>query len=250
MLHRLIFNFKYPSRLILVPLEYLFSNIQDFFLEKKYLKKKDLINIYKSKFIKRSAISDYINFFFEIVIKEKPNLIVELGVNMGFSTRAFLAGLHKNKKGKLISVDIEDFGNLNISKKFRKKWLFFHENDIDFSKKFQNICSRNKIKPKINILFIDTSHEYQHTLKELKVFEKYMSKNSLYIFHDSNLNWYYFRKDGTIGFAFDNNRGVVRAIEKYFSVRFNEKNSQKFHTKKYNFEHYHFSCGMTKIKVN
>jgi hypothetical protein len=44
----------------------------------------------------------------------------------------------------------------------------------------------------------------------------------LVIFHDTNLKNRYFRRNKTIGIGWDNQRGVIRAIEEYFNISVNE----------------------------
>jgi hypothetical protein len=41
-------------------------------------------------------------------------------------------------------------------------------------------------------------------------------------FHDTNLRRYYVRRDGSIGRAWDNQRGVIRATEDYVGTSFDE----------------------------
>lgn len=245
--YRVIFNLKNPSRIIFVPLEKIFSKTQDFFLKKTILNKQ-LQKVFLKKYISRSAISDHIKIIYDKVLQIKPKLIVELGTNQGYSTKAFLGALDKNNNGRLISIDIQDFKNIKIPIKFKNRWFFFHDNDLEFSKKFKQECNKIDIKPSIDILFIDTTHEFNHTLKELKAYTKFMKKNSIYIFHDSNLNSVYHRNDKTIGFAFNNSRGVIRAIEKFFNIKFDEKRNIIIENKNFHITHLSNCCGLTIIK--
>jgi hypothetical protein len=43
------------------------------------------------------------------------------------------------------------------------------------------------------------------------------------IFHDTNLGRIYFREDMSMGFGYNNRRGVIRTLETYFSKPFDER---------------------------
>ena len=50
-----------------------------------------------------------------------------------------------------------------------------------------------------------------------------LNPNGIMIFHDTNMgNGIYARRDGSIGFSWKNNRGVMRAIEDYMDRRYDE----------------------------
>ena len=45
------------------------------------------------------------------------------------------------------------------------------------------------------------------------------------VFHDTNMAKRYRKKNGTMGMGWDNERGVIRAIEEYFGYCFNEQSA-------------------------
>ena len=81
----------------------------------------------------------------------------------------------------------------------------------------------NGIEPKIDILFIDTEHHYEQTMKEIRQWFPYLSKRAKVFFHDSNVKPVYRRKDGSLGTSRDFKRGVTRALEEYLDYSFNEE---------------------------
>ena len=101
----------------------------------------------------------------------KP-MILELGVQKGRSTKKFLDICKKNN-GKLISVDIDDCSNVSED----KSWLFLKTRDDNFE------LIKNKIKEKIDVLFIDTFHEANHVKKVLYGYYPMIKKGG-YIFID------------------------------------------------------------------
>ena len=103
-------------------------------------------------------ISDHLLTLFAEAVSVRPRLIVELGVRGGESTFAFeraarLSGAH------VLSVDLED---CQVQSSY-SKWTFLKKNDVTFASEFPNWCSSHQLSPEIDVLFIDTSHLYQHT---------------------------------------------------------------------------------------
>lgn len=162
-------------------------------------------------------ISDHLMTLYAEALSVNPRLIVELGVRGGESTFAFeraarLSGAH------LLSVDLED---CTVQSSY-PKWSFVKQDDTIFATQFADWCSSKKIAPDIDVLFIDTSHLYQHTLEELRLWMPYLSAKGKMILHDTNMKKIYRRADRSLGLGWDNARGVIRALEETLGVRFNE----------------------------
>ncbi len=75
----------------------------------------------------------------------------------------------------------------------------------------------------IDVLFIDTSHLFEHTHSEITAWFPFLSSRAKVFFHDTNLKRVYFRKDGSMGIGWNNGRGVIRAVERYLNRTFNER---------------------------
>jgi len=166
----------------------------------------------------RSEISDHLPAILTEAAGIKPSLIVELGAGNGESTLA-LGGAAKQFGSNLVSVDIRDCSGVSAY----EGWSFVQKDDIKFASEFEEWCRKRGIKPKIDVLFIDTSHMFEHTVKEIECWFPFLSDKSKVIFHDTNLRTVYFRKDGSAGLGWDNERGVIRALETYFGRTFDEK---------------------------
>jgi cephalosporin hydroxylase len=166
----------------------------------------------------RTDISDHLGILFVESLALHPSLIVELGVRNGESTFVFerVASIYGTK---LLGVDIND-----CTKASRyPAWSFVKSDDIAFAGQFPDWCREHNLKPSIDILFIDTSHEFDHTVQELAHWLPFMSERSKVFFHDTNMSWVYYRKDGSMGIGWENSRGVIAALEKYFDRRFDER---------------------------
>jgi hypothetical protein len=137
-------------------------------------------------------------------------LIVELGVCTGQSTYVF-DKINRRYNSHLVSIDIDNCNYENIY-----NGHFVNEDDITFANSFENYCQENNLPNKIDILFIDTSHYYEHTKQEIDKWFNFLNENALIIFHDTNMPDIYL-KDGVYNSTWDNERGVIRGIEEYFN---------------------------------
>lgn len=176
------------------------------------------LNEIKTHALKPTDISDHLETLFVESLSIEPRLIVELGVRGGESTFV-LERVAKLFHSKLVSVDIEDSPYVCNY----KERSFIREDDIVFAGKFTDWCKVRGVAPVIDVLFIDTSHIYEHTLEEIRSWFPFLAERSKVFFHDTNMNEAYLRKDHSRGLGWNNQRGVIRAIEEYFGKVFNEK---------------------------
>jgi predicted O-methyltransferase YrrM len=116
------------------------------------------------------------NFVLPKIINKENLNILELGVREGKSTNMFIDLVEKNN-GELISIDIDDY-----STKFKSKnWKFIKSRDDNFE------FILNQIQNKLDVIFIDTTHEANHVLN---IIENYYLKlkQGGYIFID-DISW-------------------------------------------------------------
>lgn len=170
----------------------------------------------------RSDISDHLGFIFYFAVDAAPRLIVELGTRGGESTRALLAAA-RTCDATMLSVDIDDCGGIEVP--FRDRWNFVRADDVAFGREgFVRWCDERSIAPRIDVLFIDTSHEYEHTRQELEAWTPHLAPRGVMLFHDTNMGrGVYARLDGSTGVGWNNNRDVIRAIEGFVSRRYDEQ---------------------------
>ena len=117
-----------------------------------------------------------INYIKQIVEKIKFPRILELGVQMGNSTKMFLELCDKND-GYLMSVDIDDCSHVASN----KRWEFIHSSDDNFN------LINNKIKEKLDLIFIDSYHEPNHINKIFYNYFKYLKIDGICIIDD--ISW-------------------------------------------------------------
>jgi len=168
--------------------------------------------------VKKTDISDHLETIFTECLDIEAKLIVELGVGDGESTFVF-ERLAKLWGAVLVSVDVEDCRRVSSY----KQRIFVRQDDIAFAATFDQWCRNKRIDPQIDILFIDTSHLYDHTVSEIGSWFPLLAERAKVLFHDTNMHEVFTRKDGSKGQGWDNERGVIRAIEDYFGGPFNEE---------------------------
>ena len=104
---------------------------------------------------------------------------VELGVRSGCSTAALLCGL-EDSDGHLWSVDIEPPGPPANGWLGDPRWSFIHGDDMDAQ-------VTELIPDELDLLFIDTSHRYAHTLAELTTYGHRVKPGGVILLHDTEL---------------------------------------------------------------
>jgi cephalosporin hydroxylase len=168
-----------------------------------------------------SDITDHLPALFCEVLKATPKLVVELGTRGGDSTKAILSAASRSG-AKVLSVDVDDCSSVVSASEFREIWSFVQADDVAFAGSFKSWCESNGFPSIIDVLFIDTSHEYEHTVQEIEAWFPLLAENATVIFHDTCMGNYFQRKDGSIAIGWDNQRGVIRAIEEKLDRSFDE----------------------------
>jgi len=171
----------------------------------------------KQRAARRTTINEHLVTLFVESLLVKPKIILELGVGKGESTFV-LSRVAQLCGAALISVDRYDrFGVCPW-----EDWIFIHQDDVEFASHFEAWSQERNLEPRIDVLFIDTSHEYEQTCREIEAWFPFLPENSKVFFHDTNLRAMFFRQDGSMGLGWNNNRGVIRALEGFFGRTFDE----------------------------
>lgn len=214
-------------------------------VQSRYLPPTDLDSYHEiqNRSLKPTDISDHLKRIFIEAVQSNPDTIVELGVRNGESTFSFERAAELTG-ADLVSVDIE---NCNNASDYKKQY-FVQSDDIEFAEEFEAWCNQRDIDATIDVLFVDTSHLYRHTCKEIKRWFPHLANDVVVLFHDTNMSRIYRREDGSVGRGWDNDRGVIRALERYFDCTFDE--TERFTTVKSGFviEHNPLCSGLTILR--
>lgn len=112
-----------------------------------------------------------------------PGNVLELGVRHGLSTAVIGVACHDSGK-RLISVDCEPCaGAKDIMRKFglESEWTFIQSDD-----RVVNLPEKE-----YGFIFVDTSHEREHTRQEIALFAPMVKPGGYMGFHDTYLNGEY-----------------------------------------------------------
>lgn len=195
----------------------------------------------------QSDISDHLGTIFFFALDAKPKLIVELGTRGGESTRVLLAAAQMSD-ATVLSIDIDDVSQINLP--FRDRWQFIRDDDVEFGRsKFAAWCASRDLPPQADVIFIDTSHLYEHTRQELATWAPHLSTAGTMMFHDTNMGQGAFsRLDGSIGIGWNNQRGVIKAVEEFLGRRYEENRFFDDVAAGFLVRHYPNCSGLTVLK--
>lgn len=136
-------------------------------------------DLYQREVGRWSDIYEHLPTFVDLVKKTDAQDVLELGVRFGTSTVAWLYGLQQTG-GNLWSVDIVDQVPPEIYEAAGHNWTFLIDDDM-------GPTIGEKIPRRVDIVFIDTSHEYQHTYDELTRYANHVRTGGCIVLHDTNV---------------------------------------------------------------
>lgn len=133
--------------------------------------------LYRERCLTWSDIVEHLPVLYDTVVYSQAQTIVELGVRTGNSTVALLAGVEQTG-GHVWSVDIRLMPQVQFHslKRAAGKWWTFIIGD--------DLAVIDKLPDQIDVLFVDSSHHYDHTLAELRL---YGPRAKTILLHDTEL---------------------------------------------------------------
>jgi Methyltransferase domain len=167
-----------------------------------------------------SDIHDHLGTMFAEAVAARPRLILELGTRGGVSTRALLAAADVTD-AHMLSVDIVHCTLDGVPERFGGRWNFIQHDDVAFAgAPFEAFCAERGLPPLADVILIDTSHRYEQTCRELDAWLPRLGPRGVMMFHDTNMGTGWFRRlDGRVRPSWNNQRGVIRAIEERLGGR-------------------------------
>ena len=133
-------------------------------------------NNLEAHMIKPTDIHEHLMTLYMLTIEMGLKTILELGTRDGESTIAFLEAA-KKIGGKVFSIDTNRCSKAKEKVRsygLERYWVFIQSDDL-----------KAKWDKPIDHLFIDTSHLFEQTLKELRKYEPDVRKGGLITLHDT-----------------------------------------------------------------
>jgi predicted O-methyltransferase YrrM len=159
---------------------------------------------YLDRLSRWSDIREYLAFLYEQARTRPGCRVLELGSRRGNSTLAFLAAAEESG-GHVWSCDIEDVRRYpdGIGPFGRSpQWTFTCGDDLDPD-------VQAKLPAGVDVLFVDTSHEYAATVEECRAYVPRVAPGGIALFHDTKLT-------GWPGYEWDGDTPPVRqALDDY-----------------------------------
>jgi len=121
-----------------------------------------------------SDIYEHLPRFVDMVIESDAQHVIELGTRTGVSTIAWLYALEQTG-GRLTSIDIDARPAIGA----HDHWTFIQGDDLDPE-------ITGDLEP-AEIVFIDTSHFYDQTVRELNVYRWLVKPSGCIVLHDTEL---------------------------------------------------------------
>tara|TARA_B100000575_G_C23138352_1_gene661892 strand:- start:3310 stop:4050 length:741 start_codon:yes stop_codon:yes gene_type:complete len=129
----------------------------------------------------------------ELIWETEPDLIIECGVAHGGSvilSASILALLNMKikKKRMVLGIDIEvrPKNKKILNNHFLKKYIKLIEQSSIDKKTIAKVANIAKKYKKV-LIFLDSSHTYEHVLKELELYSQFVSKNSYIVVFDTTI---------------------------------------------------------------
>jgi predicted O-methyltransferase YrrM len=133
-------------------------------------------------------VYEYVYNLFFLVTQLRPQQILELGTgSKGIGTRAMLAGLIFNgEDGQITTVEIDDSERLHSAhRKLQEKIVLMGGADMVSFRYGNDLTFFRSGSPRFDMIFLDTNHTFDHTLKEL---QKFSTWTSLIVCHDTKVD--------------------------------------------------------------
>jgi len=190
----------------------------------------------------------------EIVFNTRPNKIIETGIARGgsiifFASLLFLLAQSSRKKidYKVLSLDIDIRKNTKnkLKNHFLKKYFKTFE-DSSISDNAINFVNKNVNKDDNIMVVLDSNHEEEHVLNELKIYAPLVSKNCYCIVMDTVID--FLPNHLNANRKWKKNNSPYSAIKKY--LNFLRKENLKLKNSKIKFqidEHYQKKSQITNM---
>jgi hypothetical protein len=196
-----------------------------------------------------SDMRDHLSTLFYEAVSAKPHLMVELGTRGGISLRALLAAAEV-ADAHVLSLDISNCSGLDLPAHLAKRWTFIQADDVEFAgQPFAEFCNLRGLPIQAEVILVDTSHTLPHTRAEIMHWLPRLAPQGVMMFHDTHMGGGWLRRlDGKVERGWNNDRGVIRAIEERLGRRYDETTVFADCTSGFAIYHVPWSSGFTVLR--
>ncbi len=165
-----------------------FEQLHRLSLESFCLKKDNRPQLLKDMTNIAETTTAYNRFLYELAKNVQPSIIVETGTDRGRSAVHFAAGC---PQAQVITIDIDQNCSNEVRSFGFKNIVAITSDSLEFTKQLYRY-------PIIDILFIDSLHNFHQTYREYEHYRPYVREGGLIIFDDIRINgemtafWNYF----------------------------------------------------------
>ena len=121
-------------------------------------------------------------YLYNLVRTRKPSVFLETGVAKGFSTRIILEALEKNKRGVLVSTEVDSDVGALVPKRLHSHW------DLQVGEPRTILSSTLNKYNKIDIFLHDSIHSFIQMFGDFAMVEPHMAENGIILSDDVNEN--------------------------------------------------------------
>ena len=137
---------------------------------------------YLDRLSRWSDIREYLPFLRETAVSYPRVRVLELGSRQGNSTLAFLSAA-LTAGGSVVSADLDPVADFSEGMRRWRDcpwWTFIQGDDMD-------AAVQVRLPAEADVLFVDTSHEYEHTLAECRAYVPRVAPGGVALFHDTRI---------------------------------------------------------------
>jgi hypothetical protein len=191
---------------------------------------------------RRIAIHACLGMIFTETVKAAPKMIVELGVSREALVNKALVGAAELFGARVVSCDLGDFSDVCPY----PRWSFCRGDAREFGHRFRTLAGGTQ---DVDVLLVDCDEKYETTREIIRAWMPNLAPACTVMFRCTNLAKVLHYEDGTsTSLGWDNDRGVIRAVEDELGVFFDETKSFEGILSGWQVRHIPWGAGLTVLR--
>jgi len=124
---------------------------------------------------------NYYRFLYQIIAYFKPTVSLEIGLEYSLGS-AYMCAAAKEYGGQVIGIDTR----YDCLRYIDSNYIFIHADSQNAENEFAKIVKQGNL----GLVFQDSSHHYNASVKEWNIYAKYLSLNAIWICDDITPSFY------------------------------------------------------------